>query len=111
MRRRHWTVAGCVLGAATLALIASAAAEPVAAPPAAAPPAGVADLVGLKGRDGESELLSRGYVFHHGAEAKDGKLTAWWNAGAKACLEVLTRDGRYAAIKSLPEADCEGPPR
>jgi hypothetical protein len=71
----------------------------------------LADLAGVKGRDGESELLARGYTFHHGAEAKDGKITVWWNAAAQSCVEVLTQDGRYARVTTAPVKECEGDPR
>jgi hypothetical protein len=77
----------------------------------AAPPDAVADLVGVKGRDGESELLARGYILHHAGEAKDAKMTVWWNAATKSCLEVLTRDGRYAVILAAPPKQCEGESR
>jgi hypothetical protein len=77
----------------------------------AAPPDAVAGLVGVKGRDGESELLARGYILHHASEAKDAKMTVWWNATTKSCLEVLTRDGRYAEINAARQKQCEGEPR
>lgn len=102
MRHCQWITAAILLAGAAQGLVATAL---------AGTPADVADLIGVKGRDGESELDRRGYVFHHGAEAKDGKLTIWWNGGSKSCLEVLTADGRYAAIKALPAADCVGPAR
>ncbi len=77
----------------------------------AAPPEAVADLVGVKGRDGESELLARGYILHHAGKSTDAKMTVWWNVATKSCLEVLTRDGRYAAIVAAPPKQCEGEPR
>ncbi len=77
----------------------------------AAPPSDVADLVGIKGRDGESELQNRGYEFHHGAEAKDGKLTFWKKAATKTCIQVLTQEGRYAAIETAPAETCESEPQ
>ena len=81
------------------------------APSMADTPSGLADLAGIKGRDGESELLSRGYTVHHGAETKDGKITVWWNAASQSCVEILTQDGRYAAITTAPVKQCEGDPR
>jgi hypothetical protein len=94
------------------ALILAGLAAAWAGPSAAgATPPGLADLAGVKGRDGESELEARGYVFHHGAEAKDGKITVWWNAAAQSCVEVLTQDGRYAAITAVPAKECEGEPQ
>ncbi|OYW56338.1 MAG: hypothetical protein B7Z29_04220 [Hyphomicrobium sp. 12-62-95] len=83
----------------------------VALPSAADTPPALADLPGVKGRDGESELLARGYTFHHGAEAKDGKITVWWNAATQSCVEVLTQDGRYATVTTAPVKECEGDPR
>jgi hypothetical protein len=77
----------------------------------AAQPSDVADLVGIKGRDGESELQTRGYEFHHSAEAKDGKLTFWKNTATKTCIQVLTRDGRYAVIETAPAEACQSEPQ
>ncbi len=77
----------------------------------AAQPSDVSDLVGIKGRDGESELQTRGYEFHHGAEAKDGKLTFWKNAATKTCIQVLTQDGRYAVIETAPAEACQSEPQ
>jgi hypothetical protein len=102
MRHCQWITAGILVAAAAHGLVATAF---------AASPADVADLVGVKGRDGESELERRGYDFHHGTEAADGKRTTWWNAAAKSCLEVLTADGRYAAIDAVPAGHCDGPAR
>lgn len=93
------------------AIVAAGLAGMVASASAADTPPALADLAGVKGRDGESELLARGYTFHHGAEAKDGKITVWWNAATQSCVEILTQDGRYAAIKSAPVKECEGDPR
>jgi len=77
----------------------------------AAQPSDVSDRVGIKGRDGESELQTRGYEFHHGAEAKDGKLTFWKNASTKTCIQVLTQDGRYAVIETAPAEACQSEPQ
>jgi hypothetical protein len=93
------------------ALIVAGLAGVLPGPSAADTPPGLAGLAGVKGRDGESELLARGYTFHHGAEAKDGKITVWWNATTQSCVEVLTQDGRYAAITTAPVKACEGDPR
>jgi hypothetical protein len=80
-------------------------------PALATPPSDVADLVGVKGRDGEAELQNRGYEFHHGAEAPDGKITFWKNAATKTCLQVLTKDGRYASVENAPAGSCEAEPQ
>jgi hypothetical protein len=93
------------------ALLASGLAGLVSGPSTAETPPALSDLAGVKGRDGESELLARGYTFHHGAEAKDGKVTVWWNAAAKSCVEVLTKDGRYTAITTVTVEHCAGEPK
>lgn len=71
----------------------------------------LSDLIGIKGRVGEAELQDRGYEFHHGAEAKDGKITFWKNDSAKSCIKVLTQDGRYATIEAAPAAACQSEPQ
>lgn len=89
---------GCLLLAVSMALCA--------APAQAQVPDGLADLVGSRGRDGESELERRGYVLNHTSKSDSGSYTYWWHAGRAACVRVLTTDGRYERIDKVSNADC-----
>lgn len=68
--------------------------------------AGLSDLVGLKGRDGESQLVSRGYVHQDTMKSDDASFSYWWSPGDKRCVRVVTRDGRYEKIVPAPHPDC-----
>ncbi|MFN3747496.1 MAG: hypothetical protein ACK4SJ_02300 [Sphingorhabdus sp.] len=88
-------------------LIAAAASiSLVASPAVAATPSDLADLVGVKGAAGESQLEARGYGLHHAAQGDDKSYTYWWNASSKKCVRVTTEDGRYTAINSESAGDC-----
>lgn len=70
-------------------------------------PADVADLVGARGAGGETQLESRGYSHVTTNTVRDTKFAFWWNARRGQCLSVATTDGRYAAITSVPPANCD----
>lgn len=70
-------------------------------------PDGLADLVGVKGRDGESELEKRGYTFHHTAKSETRSFSYWWHAGRSMCIRVQTVDGNYDRISKTTNADCD----
>ena len=70
-------------------------------------PDGLGDLVGVKGRDGESELEKRGYVFHHTSKSETSAFSYWWHPGKSVCIRVQTTDGRYDRIAKTGNADCD----
>lgn len=76
------------------------------APALAQVPNDLTDLVGAKGRDGETQLESRGYTLQHASKSDEGSYTYWWSASKKSCVRVLTSDGRYEKIKTVGNADC-----
>ena len=71
----------------------------------------VEDLVGARAAGGETQLLSRGYVSRQSNIVRDQRFTFWWNERTGRCISVSTVDGRYAAIRGVPPANCsDGPP-
>lgn len=72
----------------------------------AAPASGLQDLVGARGAGGESELENRGYVNVSGHPVQGGVVTYWWNRDDRRCVQVTTRDGRYAALDDATRSDC-----
>lgn len=72
----------------------------------ASTPNDLKDLVDVRGRDGESEMLARGYRVHHSSADGDGVYTYWWNHNSERCVRILTADGRYQKIKNADYSDC-----
>jgi hypothetical protein len=66
------------------------------------------DLVGARGRDGESQLEQRGYSFVRGEKAGDSSFTYWRETHSQRCVTVRTTDGRYQALVYAPASDCAG---
>lgn len=87
-------------------IAAAASISLIASPAVAATPNDLADLVGVRGAAGESQLEARGYDLHHAAQGDDKSYTYWWNASSKKCVRVTTEDGRYTAINSESAGDC-----
>ncbi|MDF7774445.1 hypothetical protein P1X14_04235 [Sphingomonas sp. AOB5] len=74
-------------------------------------PPELADLVGARAAGGETQMQSRGYT-NTGSSRTDGtSWTFWWNG--RTCVSIATRDGRYASINRVPDANCsqQGGPR
>lgn len=69
-------------------------------------PRDLSDLVGARASSGESELQNRGYSFVKTEEGEDRKWSYWWNNNRRACVTVMTYQGRYGAITSSPAIDC-----
>lgn len=88
-----------------IAAVVSAVFLPLAAAQASTP-ADLADLVGARGRDGEGELQARGYFLNHVSKIGGVSYTYWWNSSARACVRVMTENGRYAKIKTAHGTDC-----
>ena len=72
----------------------------------ARPAPGLQDLVGARGSSGESALEQRGYVNINGYASGGSSYTYWWNASTHSCVQVQTSDGRYAAINTASNSDC-----
>lgn len=72
-------------------------------------PADVSDLVGARGSSGETQLEARGYHHVTTNTVRDTKWSFWWSDRKRQCISVATTDGRYAAINTVPAANCDGP--
>lgn len=60
------------------------------------------DFVGAKGGQAEGGLQARGYEL-----ARTKGLTAYWyNASRRACAEIVTAEGRYSSVTTVPNSEC-----
>lgn len=98
MIRRHLsrTLSACLVAALALPAV----------PVHAAGADDLRDLVGARGRDGESDLERRGYTFIDNAKSSSAAYSYWWNGASQSCVRVTTRDGRYDAIVNTGLSDC-----
>lgn len=88
-------------------MVATAALAVGATAPAAARNASqMSDLVGARANSGESQLEARGFTFITNSTSYDSKTSYWWHGGDKNCLQVETRDGRFAHIRDGSKGDC-----
>lgn len=58
----------------------------------------VQDLVGVRGRDGESELEQRGYEYRWAEQSGDAVYSYWTQSGSGQCIIVRTDNGRYTSL-------------
>ncbi|MBP1883234.1 NAD-dependent epimerase/dehydratase family protein [Sinorhizobium mexicanum] len=65
----------------------------------AAAPNDIADLVGSRAADAESEMRARGYEHV-------GSYSAWWNDETGTCVRVRVSNGRYSRIDRLKPSAC-----
>lgn len=66
------------------------------------------DLIGARGRDGETQLQERGYTWARTDKSSGQAYSFWRDNRTGRCVRVLTSDGRYAEIVYTSDADCEG---
>jgi len=64
------------------------------------------DLVGARGRDGETQLQQRGYRFVRTEKSDDSAYGYWREGGSNKCVCVRTTQGRYASIVYAMDFDC-----
>ncbi|WP_312165331.1 hypothetical protein [Phenylobacterium sp.] len=75
------------------------------APALAQTPSSLADLVGARAGQAESELSRRGYQTTDKSEVLgDGRLT-YWRRGDE-CVAIMTSDGRYQSINQAGRSEC-----
>lgn len=55
------------------------------------------DLIGMRASSADSELQSRGYISGGGGTGRNNSRYVFWRRGDD-CIQVLTRDGRIAAV-------------
>ncbi|WP_265564442.1 hypothetical protein [Sphingomicrobium arenosum] len=70
----------------------------------------IADLVGARGGQAEAQIMARGFTLAEDAGYKtaDASHSFWWHAGDGGCVQVVTREGRYAEILDADPAVCRG---
>jgi hypothetical protein len=66
----------------------------------------LADLVGARAGQAESDLQRRGYVYTKGSTSGDSKYGNWYNQRTGECVTIRTADGRYQSIVQAPPFDC-----
>lgn len=64
------------------------------------------DLVNARASSGENQLESRGYHLTHVSKGFNQFWGYWWNPRSKSCVQVVTNDGRFRAIKDTNPRDC-----
>lgn len=70
------------------------------------PPPDIRDLVGTRASGGENAMRDRGYEVYNTQKGSDRIWTTWWKQSSKTCVTVVTLDGRYDSIISVPSLDC-----
>jgi len=87
---------GAFVAAMCMVVVATAAAQ-------GRVPAELQDIVGFKDRDGEGEMVLRGYVY-----LGDEREFKYWRppAGGQ-CVRALVRDGRYRSVEHAAQAECD----
>lgn len=65
-----------------------------------------AALIGMRGSSMDTQLTGRGFVNKGGYKTEDASVTTWWNASARQCLSVTTRQGRVAEAETIVEGNC-----
>jgi len=66
----------------------------------------VSDLIGGRASNGENALRNRGYAYVNGTKSGDRSYANWWNRNSRACINVITRNGRYESINSVAPGQC-----
>ncbi|WP_292032247.1 MULTISPECIES: hypothetical protein [unclassified Brevundimonas] len=89
-----------------VSVLAAAALLAASLPAAAQTPPDLRDLVGARAGQAESTVQSRGYVFVRTQEGGDAKWS-YWRRGDD-CVQITTRDGRYASIDRMDRDQCGG---
>lgn len=87
-------------------IIAASTALSLLLAPVAAAAQSASDLVGARAAGGESDLLRRGYASAGGSTKNGRKITYWWSASRKECLEVVTWNGRFDSVNSVGHSKC-----
>lgn len=64
------------------------------------------DLVGVKGRDAETQFENRGYVHMNTSKSDYDVYSTWWNSRKKKCVTYRLSDGRIQSVVNVPSSDC-----
>ena len=64
------------------------------------------DLIGIRASSGEDAMQERGYVYIDYGRMENATWSYWWNGSRRACVGVVTSNGRYERIASVASSDC-----
>jgi hypothetical protein len=64
------------------------------------------DLEGMKARELDSTMSSRGFTQKGGYKQHHTSFTTWWNASTNQCVSVATQEGRVDKVESISEGNC-----
>ncbi len=78
----------------------------VAAAATADIPGDLDDLINARASSGERALVDRGYVYIDHGRMEGHTWNYWWNQSKRACVAVMTDNGRYERIASVSSSDC-----
>jgi hypothetical protein len=100
--------AAAVIGAIALAASGKKDKHKDRYPPGASdsPPYALRDLEGIRASSGESALTNRGYRFKSWGSGSYSRWAYWWSRRNDQCIAVMTDDGRYEDIVSVPSSYC-----
>ena len=65
------------------------------------------DVVGMRARDLDSTMDSRGFTNKGGYKQGNSSFTTWWNAPTQQCVSVETKEGRIHKVESIFEGNCK----
>jgi len=64
------------------------------------------DLVGARAAGAETEIRARGYIDRDARQRNGRSTVTWWNADARDCVDVATRNGRIESIQPVDAGRC-----
>jgi len=64
-------------------------------------------LVGMRGRNLDTEMAQNGFDNVGGYKTGEASMTTWWNAASRQCVSVETREGRVAKAETIVEGNCQ----
>lgn len=67
----------------------------------------LSSLMGMRAQNLDSEMNSRGFSNVGGYKTDAASITTWWNAAARQCVKVETREGRVAGTEGIFEGNCQ----
>lgn len=86
---------GAIIAAICMAVVAAAAAQ------GRVPE--LQDILGFKDRDGEGEMVQRGYVY----SGDEREFKYWRRTADGRCVRALVRDGRYRSVEHAAQPECD----
>jgi hypothetical protein len=66
------------------------------------------DLIGVRGRHGDTQIRERGYTLVRTVENGANEFSYWREGRSGRCVSVRSAKNRYAAFSYVPDAECDG---